>query len=203
MSNFLEFQAGSCLYVTVAVKAASHFGTAYVAAAAEACSRLVGVCRDLGPLPPPTLPFFSLCLFGVYLNVPLRFTPIRGAFLDACAKLGAPVFVLFPLSLFLLLLSVPGCFCHSWEPFSSSLGVALDACVAAGNTFFSFPFFFSFFSSLPLPPVETLEWDATLLLGARTLLGKSSLPLGRSQGSTRTALMVFKFLLSRGLSEPA
>ena len=45
--RFLEFQAGSCLYVTVAVKAASHFGTAYVAAAAEACSRLVGVCREL------------------------------------------------------------------------------------------------------------------------------------------------------------
>ena len=43
----IEFQAGSCLYVTVAVKAASHFGTAYVAAAAEACSRLVGVCREL------------------------------------------------------------------------------------------------------------------------------------------------------------
>ena len=42
-----ELQAGSCLYVTTAVKAASHFGTAYVAAAAEACSRLVGVCWDL------------------------------------------------------------------------------------------------------------------------------------------------------------
>ena len=45
--RFMEFQAGSCLYVTVAVKAASHFGTAYVAAAAEACSRLVGVCCEL------------------------------------------------------------------------------------------------------------------------------------------------------------
>ena len=33
--------------MTVAVKAASHFGTAYVAAAAEACSRLAGVCRSL------------------------------------------------------------------------------------------------------------------------------------------------------------
>ena len=45
--RFMEFQAGSCLYVTVAVKAASHFGTAYVAAAAEACPRLVGVCCEL------------------------------------------------------------------------------------------------------------------------------------------------------------
>ena len=33
--------------MTVAVKAASHVGTVYVAAAAEDCSRLVGVCRDL------------------------------------------------------------------------------------------------------------------------------------------------------------
>ena len=68
------------LDVTVAVKAASHFGTA--AAAAEACSRLVGVCRDLSP---PTLPFFSLRLFGVYLNVTLRYTPLLGVSLDACA----------------------------------------------------------------------------------------------------------------------
>ena len=33
--------------MTIAIKAASHFGTPYVAAAAEACSRLVGVCREL------------------------------------------------------------------------------------------------------------------------------------------------------------
>ena len=36
---------------------ASHFGTEYVAAAAEACSRLVGVCRDLrATIPPPPIP---------------------------------------------------------------------------------------------------------------------------------------------------
>ena len=63
--RIIEFQAGSCLYVAVAVKAASHVGTAYVAAAAEACSRLVGVCRSLRvmsssppiPAPPAMLPF--------------------------------------------------------------------------------------------------------------------------------------------------
>ena len=43
--------------MTTAVKAASYFGTAYVAAAAEACSRLVGVCRDLRVMiPPPPIP---------------------------------------------------------------------------------------------------------------------------------------------------
>ena len=58
--RILAFQAGSCLYVTVAVKAASHFGTAYEAAAAEACSRLDGICRALTPpfLPLPS-PFFA------------------------------------------------------------------------------------------------------------------------------------------------
>ena len=39
----------ACLYVTAAVKAASHFGTAYVAAAAEVCSRFIGTCRELSP----------------------------------------------------------------------------------------------------------------------------------------------------------
>ena len=57
----------------------------HVAAAAEACSRLVGVCRDLSPFLPLPSPFFSLCLFGVCLNVTLRFTPLRGMSLDACA----------------------------------------------------------------------------------------------------------------------
>ena len=43
----LEFQVGSCLYVTAAVKAASQVGTAYVAAAAEVCSRSIGTCGSL------------------------------------------------------------------------------------------------------------------------------------------------------------
>ena len=49
-------------------------------------------------------------------------------------------------------LGVPGCFRHSWEPVSFSLGVSLDACVVAGNTFVFFCSFLSFLLSLPLPP---------------------------------------------------
>ena len=70
----LEFQVDSCLYVTAAVQAASHFGTAYVAAAAEVCSRFIGTCRELSRLASPSLPFLSL-LFGVFLNGRLRITP--------------------------------------------------------------------------------------------------------------------------------
>ena len=55
----LEFQVGSCLYVTAAVQAASHFGTAYVAAAAEACSRFIGTCWSLSfSVDPPPLAMF-------------------------------------------------------------------------------------------------------------------------------------------------
>ena len=56
-----------------------------LSSAAKVCSRLVGICRDLSPLPPPTLPFFSLCLFGVFLNETLRYTPLLGVSLDADA----------------------------------------------------------------------------------------------------------------------
>ena len=42
--------------MTAAVKAASHIGTAYVAAAAEVCSRFIGTCRDLG------------CTYSVYIQ---------------------------------------------------------------------------------------------------------------------------------------
>ena len=55
----LEFQVGPCLYVTAAVKAASRFGTAYVAAAAEVCSRFIGTCWSLSfsvdPFPLPAM----------------------------------------------------------------------------------------------------------------------------------------------------
>ena len=60
LPRFVELLSSKLAYacMTVAVKAASHFGTAYVAAAAEACSRLVGVCRDLR--------FLSLSLFFLW-----------------------------------------------------------------------------------------------------------------------------------------
>ena len=51
--------------MTVAVKAASHLGTAYVAAPAEVCSRFIGTCRELSPPPSPSLPlsFFAFWWF--------------------------------------------------------------------------------------------------------------------------------------------
>ena len=77
---------------------------------------------------------------------------------------------------------VPGCFRHSWEPFSSSLGVSLDACVVAGNTFFSFPFFFFFFlfSPIPLPPscaMRSHTKEALHRLSSPPLVSLFTLPL--------------------------
>ena len=60
----LEFQVGSCLYVTAAVQAASHFGTAYVAAAAEVCSRFIGTCHELSPPSFPSPPLSFLAFWG-------------------------------------------------------------------------------------------------------------------------------------------
>ena len=146
----------------VAVKAASKFGAAYVAAAAEACSRLVGVCRALSP---PFLPLpspLSFCLLGVFLNGILRITPLSHWCVPGrlfVAGNTCPFSFFFPLSLSLSFflsfflsslhlpssLGVPGCFRHSWEPFL--FGVSLDACVIAGSTFAS-----SFLSFSFLPP---------------------------------------------------
>ena len=119
--------------------------------ATKAFLRFIGTCRDLNPLPPPTLPFFSPCLFGGIpeCNTQVHPSPwwVPGRLLVAS---------LFPVPSYL---GVPGCFRHSWEPFSSSPGVSLDACVVAGNTFFSFPFLFFFLSSplsLPLPRSRAL-----------------------------------------------
>ena len=50
--------------MTAAVKAASHIGTTYVAAAAEVCSRFIGTCRELSPPPFPFPPPFFLCFLG-------------------------------------------------------------------------------------------------------------------------------------------
>ena len=134
LMSSLEFQVGSCLYVTAAVQAASHFGTAYVAAAAEVCSRFIGTCRELSPPASPSLPFLSLLFFGgfpewktqdhPFLSLVCPWTIVR-----SCLFLFSPLpfspslflfFSLFPLHL-PSSLGVPGCFCHSWEPFSALL----------------------------------------------------------------------------------
>ena len=94
--------------MTIAVRAASHFGTVYVAAAAEVIQVSLEPVGTLAPLLP------------------------------------------FPSPLFLFPFSGCGCFRHSWEPFSSFLGVSLDACVLAGNIVVFFVFsLFSPYPSLP------------------------------------------------------
>ena len=109
--------------------------------------------------------FFSFPLFfGVFLNAMLRFPPFSlvcpWTLVRSWEHLSSSS--LFPLSLFSFFpfppscLGVPGCFRHSWEPFFS-LGVSLDACVVAGNTFFSFPFFFFFLLFSPYPSCRDLR----------------------------------------------
>ena len=56
-------------------------GKPYVVAATTACSRFIGSCRELSPLPPPT-PSLPLSLVGVFLNVN-PFLPHVS--LDACS----------------------------------------------------------------------------------------------------------------------
>ena len=68
----LEFQVGTCLYVTAAVKAASHFGRAQ---GDQSGQRFIGTCRELSPPPFPfPSPFLSL-LLGAFLNGILRIAP--------------------------------------------------------------------------------------------------------------------------------
>ena len=98
--------------------------------------------------------FLSFCL-SFFLSFPLSFflSVCLSFFLSFCFSLSLSLFIFlfFPLP---SCLGVPGHFRHSWKPFSSSLGVSLDACVVAGNTFVSFLFLFfsSLLSSLPTPP---------------------------------------------------
>ena len=107
----------------------------------KAFLRCIGTCRGLNPFPPLSLPSLPSLLLGVFLDATLRYTTL---------SLSLSCFSFFP-SPSISCLGVPGCFRHSWEPFSSSLGVSLDACVVAGNIVVSF-FFSSFPSSLPTPP---------------------------------------------------
>ena len=81
-------------------------------AATKACSRFIGTCRDLSPLPPPALRSFPECNTQVY----------------------------------------PSPWCVPGRLRVAGTSVSLDACVVAGNTFFSFPFFFFFLPFSPYPP---------------------------------------------------
>ena len=104
-ASFSEFQVGLCPYVTAAVKAASHIGMAYVAAAAEVCSRFIGTCRDLG------------CTHSVYIQT-------RQVFLGRCNEVwhhrfrsppfGSP-FHPFPFTYFCFLFSFMSSCLHVWS----------------------------------------------------------------------------------------
>ena len=96
-------------------------------------------------LPPPT-PSLPPSLVGVFLNVTLRFTPCSlvcpGRLFVTGNTCPLPLFssLFSPSFLSLLLVWVSlDAFVTAGNP--SSLGVSLDACVATGNTFFSFPVF--------------------------------------------------------------
>ena len=114
----------------------------------------VGTCRELSH-PSSPHPFSSHFVCGVFLNVTLRFTPFSlvcpwtlvRSWEHLSSSFSFPLSLSLSLSLSLFSHSFPfpssclgvlGCFRHSWEPFSS-LGVSLDACVVARNTFLSFP----------------------------------------------------------------
>ena len=60
----LEFQVGSCLYATAAVKAASRFGRAQGDHSGQSILRFIGTCHELSP---PSSPFpspFFVCFLG-------------------------------------------------------------------------------------------------------------------------------------------
>ena len=161
-----EFQVGSCLYVTAAVKGGSLRASRTLSQRPKLVQGSIGTCRELSP---PSSPFPSLPSFFAFWGFPEWNTQghpslslvCPWAFVRSWEHL--PFSFLFSpslsvsLSLFLSSLhlpsslGVPGCFRHSWEPFL--FGVSLDACVVAGRTFASF---FLFFSFLPPPPPSPL-----------------------------------------------
>ena len=127
--------------MTIAVKAASHFGMAYVAAAAEACSRLVGVCRDLR-----FLPLFLSFLFG--------------ASLGACVIAGSPSFPVW---------CVPGRLCRSWEHLCLSLSLSLSLLSLSLFSLFSLFFCSRFFCSCQVNGATTPSGKSGPLQGPRII----------------------------------
>ena len=154
--------------VTTAVRAASHFGTAYVATAAEAGQGSLEPVGALIPCPPLSLSPLPSLLFGVFLDSTLRYTPFPGVSLDACFVAGngerlngehLSSFPFFPplslsLSLYIYIyfsLSLSLIFLFFSLPFLSCLGV--PGCFRHScehHRFFSFSFLFPFFFSPPL-----------------------------------------------------
>ena len=154
--SFLEFQVGSCLYVTAAVRGGSPWASRtwsqrpkFVQGSLEPVASLVPPL----PLPSPLsffafwcfpewntqdhpflslvcpwttvrswehLPFSFLSSPFLSLSLPLSFflSVFLSFFLSVCLSVFLSFFLSFLSSPFFSL-GVPGCFCHSWEPFSS------------------------------------------------------------------------------------
>ena len=131
--SFLEFQVGSCLYVTAAVRGGRPRACRTWSQRPKFVQGSLEPVASLVPPPSPSLPFLSL-LFGVFLNGRLRIAPfflwcdpgrlfVAG---NTCLFLFSPL--PFSPSLFLsfslssppsFLLGCPWMLCHSWEPFSA------------------------------------------------------------------------------------
>ena len=141
----LEFQVGSCLYVTAAVRGGRPRACRTWSQRPKFVQGSLEPVAGLVPPPSPSLPFLSL-LFGVFLNGRLRIAP-PSLFLS-----------LFPLHL-PSSLGVPGCFVIAGNPSPLLLSCVLGR---MRRSWEHLPFFSPFSRlSLPLPPVGTLAWVAT------------------------------------------
>ena len=159
--SFLEFQVGSCLYVTAAVRGGSRTWSQrpkFVQGSLEPVASLV-------PPPSPFPPLFLSLLFGVFLNGILRITPfflwcVPGRLFVAgntCLFLFSPLpfspslfLSFFPLFTFLR-------FCHSWNPFTLCLWCVLGRLRRSWErllplSFLLFLFLFPPYPSLPSGP---------------------------------------------------
>ena len=170
-------------------------GMPYVAT--EAGSRFTATCRELSPPSSPFPPPFFLCFLGFSWITPLFLWRVPGRLFVAGNTchfpfLSSPFLFLslsfFPLFTFPLPWVSLDAFVIAGNPSPLFFGVSLDACVVAGNTFLSSLSFFSSLLSLPLPPVGTLEWDATGAPGLPTRCSDAT------RGSFLALLLLYRHL---------
>ena len=168
--RIIEFQDGSCLYVTAAVKQPATLAGHKVTTAVKVLLRFVGTCRELSPPPPPSLPLSFFAFWGF----PEWSTQDHPSLSLVCPWTTVRSWEHLPFSFSFLSLSLPLSFFLSFLSFFPLFTfllpwVSLDAFVIAGNPsplFFwcvlgrlcrsweHLPFlsFLFLFSSLPTPP---------------------------------------------------